>query len=55
MSKIKVKTIELPDLRLQNERKMSFKRVFVLFVEKFGCIDSLVHNLAPNSMTQNNY
>lgn len=46
MSKIKEIIPEKPNQRLVNERKMSFKRVFVLFVEKFGCIDSLVYNLA---------
>lgn len=46
MSKIKEKIPENPNLRRLNERKMSFKRVFVLFVEKFGCVDSLVYNLA---------
>ena len=46
MSKIKERIPKKPNLLRENERKMSFKRVFVLFVEKFGCVDSLVYNLA---------
>ena len=46
MSKIKERIPKKTRRTAFYERKMSFKRVFVLFVEKFGCIDSLVYNLA---------
>ena len=46
MSKLKERIPEKSNLQRINERKMSFKRVFVLFVEKFGFVDSLVYNLA---------
>lgn len=46
MSKPKERIPKKANLQRINERKMSFKRVFVLFVEKLGCIDGLVYNLA---------
>jgi len=46
MSKLKERIHEKVNLWRLNERKMSVKRVFVLFIEKFGCVDGLVYNLA---------
>ena len=46
MSKIKKRIGEKPNLNYKNEGKTSFKRVFVLFVEKFGRNGSIVPNLA---------
>ena len=46
MSKIKERIREKPNLICKNERKTSFKRFFVLFVEKFEFIDCIVYKLA---------
>lgn len=46
MSKIKKRIPEKPNPNYKNKRKTSFKRLFVLFVEKFGCINNVVYRFA---------